>query len=102
MVVMSFSQFVSETAVNTGDRLVSVEIDVNLGMTKSRVGITFASYYAFVDNFGRNFSDQVDCPTSIGLLFFANKSGLANVIFGPDLTSVSDLLGSGQSLENGI
>ena len=69
-----------------------IQVDVDFWMTKSWIWVSFTSNNSFMNNFRWHFGYQIDGPSLVGLLFFANKSCSTDVVFIPDLTSMSDLL----------
>merc|ERR1719300_700529 len=84
---------ISKTAIDTGVDFTIVKVDVNFRMAKgSTTSIT--SNNSLVDNFGRNFSDEVDCPFRVDLFLEAgdSKSDVSGIAGIELLTSMSHLI----------
>merc|ERR1719204_1440029 len=84
---------VSKTAIDAGVDFTIVKVDVNFWMAKgSTTSIT--SNNSLVDNFGRNFCDEVDCPFRVDLFFEAcdSKSDISGIACIELLASMSHLI----------
>merc|ERR1711951_136575 len=91
--LLVFLQLVSESAVDAGDRVMGVQVDVDLGVSGGGGAAAVAGHHPLVDHDNGNLGDHVDGPILIHLLrVHVLKSYGSTVFFGPSLACMGNLV----------